>query len=129
MGMGKHRSMIVSEELYDTLDSICKDVNKTNRMKKGINTLVQEILWETLDRNEWVRRIARFELTSIDENDNDIAIKDNITNNITHVLLQNDSIFCERCETENCVHVGVCLANKRVALTLKRHNLKTKLKF
>ena len=122
--------MIVSEELYDTLDSICKDVNKTNRMKKGINTLVQEILWETLDRNEWVRRIARFELTSIDENNNDIAIKDNIINNITHVLLQNDSIFCERCETENCVHVGACLANKRVGLTLKRHNLKTpKLKF
>ena len=81
------------------------------------------MLEEMMQKDKTFARYApKLEKLSID--DDRVIIKDNIKNRIAEVAIQKGELYCQLCESKNCVHVGYVFSLPDVYSVLNSHGIK-----
>ena len=98
------------------------DVMKANAEKKRWNTkdLINTILAEAVERERFLRSYAPY-LSKVGYEGNMLFIKDSKIGKTAEIYRRDKALFCNVCESKDCVHIHYTLALPEVAkLYLKK---------
>lgn len=101
------KSITVSESIYERFHNVYNS-NKKTLANKGVRSLsgyVSYMLEEAMERDETFARHAP-KISTISVEDDRVILKDNAKNRIVEIVLQQGSMHCFLCESNDCVHVG-----------------------
>lgn len=98
--------MITVEILKETYD-----VMKANAEKKHWNTkdYINTVLMEVIERDRFLHSYAP-SLSKIGYEDNVLFIKDSKLGNTAEVYLRDRALYCNICESKDCIHIHYTLA-------------------
>ncbi|MDI1495144.1 MAG: hypothetical protein K8823_450 [Cenarchaeum symbiont of Oopsacas minuta] len=119
------RSITVSEAIYEKFHDTYEE-SKTDLAVRGVRSFsgyVTYMLEEIMQKDKTFARYApKLEKLSID--DDRVILKDNIKNRIAEVAIQKGELYCQLCESKNCVHVGYVFSLPDVYSVLNSHGIK-----
>ena len=90
--------------------------NKSKQLGSSFSAFIADAAIIELERRELINRAAYISLIAI--NDNVIILKDNKKGNFAEVYLKNQTLKCDTCKDENCIHVGFALALPEIRKSL-----------
>ncbi|MEM3670245.1 MAG: hypothetical protein QW767_00660 [Thermoprotei archaeon] len=96
------KSITVKEEIYEALEDIYNQ-NKTRLEHEGIDSLSSFV---TKIISAYIKQTSGARLEHFNLFENVIRIRDNKLGRIVDVDYRNEDMFCEQCESSNCVHTG-----------------------
>ncbi len=119
------KSITVSEIVYNKFFDVYQK-NKEDLLMKGVNSFsgyVTYMLEEMMQKDKTFAKYApKIEKISVDEDR--VILKDTIENRIAEVAMQRGELFCQLCESKNCVHVGFAWAIPEVYELLNAKGIK-----
>ena len=120
------RSITVSDVVYHRFNrSFTK--KKDELAVKGIRSLSGYISYMLEDRMTEDDALAQYapRLQKISVNDDRIVLLDTVKNRIAEVVVQNGVLFCQLCESDDCMHIGYAYALPEVGFMMKKSGANT----
>lgn len=119
------KTLTLSESVYDRFQEVYQK-NKESLSMKGVNSFsgyVTFMLEEMMQKDKTFARYApKIEKISVD--DDRIILKDNTKNRIAEVAIQQGELYCQLCESKDCVHVGFVFSIPDVYKVLNSKGIK-----
>jgi hypothetical protein len=104
----------IFRETYDTMKSLAE--------KKRWNTkeYINSVLKDSIDREKFLQAYAPF-LVKVGYEGNILFIRDSKIGKTTEIYLREQVLYCNLCESKDCIHIHYALALPEIAkLYLKR---------
>ncbi len=121
------KSITLAATVYDKYYEMY-DKQKQQLAFKGVNSFagyIASMLEERLLKDEtFARHAPRIQELIIDEEQ--IILKDNIKNRIAEVVIQRGELYCQLCESKDCIHIGYVLSIPTVYGMLGKKGIKQK---
>ena len=102
-------NMSVSNQVYDKVKTRYELEKGEKRTELSFVKWVSDYLLMNLEKDEFVKDYAPY-LSKIGFQDNRLIIRDEKSNKITEVYLNNDKLYCILDESDDCVHIHYTLA-------------------
>lgn len=123
------RSITVSEPVYNRFNDAYTN-NKESLAIRGIRSLSGYISYMLEERMQDDETLATYapRIKKISTEDNRVVLLDTTANRIAEVVVQNNTLFCQLCESDSCLHVGFAHALPEVGIILRDTGIKDKSK-
>ncbi len=99
-----YKSITIPEEIYDRFKSY-----KDNDSDYSLSKYVSHMLEERIIQDEVFAKNAPM-LKKIGIDDDRIVLRDKKNNRIVEVVVKNNTLYCESCESTECLCCGFCYA-------------------
>ena len=120
------KSITVSEAVYNRFSS-AYDKNKYTLEGKGVRSLsgyITYMLEERMQEDELLAERAPL-IEKISVSEDRIILLDKMKNRVAEVVIQNESLFCQLCDNDSCVHIGYAHAIPEVHAILTARGVRS----
>lgn len=115
-----YKSITIPEQIYDKFKTYKDTDGVKNEMGAySLSKYVSFMLEERMMKDEVFAKNAPM-LKKIGIDDDRIILRDKKINRIVEVVVKNNTLYCELCEAENCIHSGFCYAMPEVYTIMKK---------
>lgn len=116
------KTVTVSDQVYDYFWERWSENRKKIVLKHGVSSFsgyLTRILYDTMRRDEAQSRFAPL-IDIIDLFEDRVVLRDARKDRIAEVFVRNGQLYCNLCESSECVHTGYSLAIPEVVEGMKK---------